>query len=225
LVLGLLALTGNGAAATPFFDFYGYSFLEGPPFSIGTQVTVAARFDPTQPEAVLPLDLEANEVTVLLEDLVITSVDVAGPILIVNYEDGGLELFEDPAKNSVWQVDPPNALVPARFTDGTLILKGVFTSCSLIFDTLSGVGTVEGSVTWTAGTRLGELVEVEDWYFFGGVTTQQIAGIPQGYDMAWDPQLIQPSVPVATQSTTWGSIKSLYRGTEARPIPRSSDRP
>jgi hypothetical protein len=201
----------TAAEATPFFDFYGYSFLDGPAFSVGTRVNVATRFDLTQPEPVFPLDLGGNEYTVFLEDLEISAVEVAGPILIVTYDDGALEVFEDPAMNATWLASPPNAVVPANFVDGALILSGAFTSCVLIFDTASGVGTIEGRVTFTGGARLGELTVTEDWYFFGGVTTQQQAGIPEGYDMAWDPQLLQPSPPVATQPTTWGSIKNLYQ--------------
>jgi hypothetical protein len=211
ILISLLALAANTAGAEPFFDFYGYSFVEGPVFEVGTVATICMRFDGIQPDPPMPLDLGDREYTVLVDELEITDVQQTGPMLLVTYDDGTLEIFEDPAQNSSWPANPPNGLVPGNFQDGALILSGYFTSCILVYNTALEVGTVEGYVTFQAGTRLGELTNPVDWTFFGGVTAREEAGVPPGYDAAWDPQLLHPGPPVATQPTAWGAIKQLYR--------------
>ncbi len=59
-------------------------------------------------------------------------------------------------------------------------------------------------------SRLDELNEPTGWLYYGGVTTNPLAGIPTGYEMAWDPQLMGPET-VATQATTWGKVRGLFR--------------
>ena len=207
----IMLVVGSGfAAATPFFDFYGFNYLDGPSFSIGTLVTVCMVFDPVQPESPLPLDLEGNEYTVYVGDLQINEVQATGGIVFVEFSGGIIQIFEDPAKNAEWAIDPPNAQVPSNFTDGVLILGGDFSDSIMIFDLALGTGTVQGHVDFLYGSRLGELVVPNGWLFAGGVTTNPIVGIPQGYEMAWDPQLLAPyTVPV--RASTWGRVRGLFR--------------
>lgn len=210
LTLVILLAAAGVAAATPFFDFWGHSFLEGPRWSVGTATFVPMRFDPVQPEPVIPLDLETNEYTVYIQDLQIVDVQVTGPVISVAYAGGTIQVFEDPSKNSLWTPDPPNGTVPGRFVDGTLILAGEFTECIMIYLTTTMTGTVEGHVDWTSGSRIDELPVTVDWLFFGGVTDNPMQDIPHGYDMTWDPQLLPPEA-TATDRTTWGRVRNLYR--------------
>jgi len=206
----LLAGSAPAGRAGAFFDFYGYSYLDGAPFQVGTSTTIPMRFDPTQPDPVFPLDLEGNKYTVLVEGLEIVDVQAAGPIRVVTYANGSIQIFEDPSKNSEWTPTPPNLEVPGSFVDGALILSGVFTDCVLIFNTQAMTGTVQGHVDLSGGERFGEIAQPDGWLFFGGTTTDPHGNIPSGYDMAWDPQLTAPEA-VATRSISWGAIKSLYR--------------
>ncbi len=208
VLLGMLGVIPS--SATPFFDFYGYSYIDGQPLAVGTVATIPMLFNATQPDPVFPLDPEANEYTVLVEDLEIADIQVEGPIIVVTYAGGTIRIFEDPAKNAAWAPSPPNGLVPASFEDGSLILSGYFTECTMVWNTLSGVGTVQGHVDFAGGSHLGELLEPHQWLFFGGTTNSPYANLPAGYDMAWDPQLLSPE-PVSTKETSWGAVKGLFR--------------
>ncbi len=213
LVLMLLVLFASSgiAAATPFFDFWGYSYLEGPQWQVGTLTFVPARFDPVQPDPVIPLDLENYEYTVFVQDLMAVDIQTTLPLIQVEFDGGEIQIFEDSAKNSEWTPNPPNGTVPGRFIDGTLILSGHFTDCRMIYMTTTMSGTVQGHVDWTGGSRLGELPVTVNWLFFGGVTDNPLQeDIPEGYSMAWDPQLLPPE-PTATEASTWGKIRGLFR--------------
>lgn len=208
LALAVLATT---AAADPFFDFHGYSYLDGPAFTVGTRVSVPTRFNEIQPDPVWPLDLVANEYTVMVSDLVIASVLVAGPIRTVTFSGGGIGIYRDAARNSAFAANPPNAAVPATFTDGVAELSGGFAGLVMIWNTLSGTGTVSGDVVWTGGARFGDLPAADGWTYFGGVSNHAGLGIPAGYDLAWDPQLYGQS-PTPTESSSWGRVKNLFAG-------------
>jgi hypothetical protein len=210
LCIFLLTAWLGTAVANPFFDFYGFNYLDGPPLSVGTLVTVPMVFDPIQPNPALPLDLEGNEYTVLITDLQIVDVQSSGGVAVVTFDGGLIQIFEDPAKNAVWADDPPNAQVPGTFVDGILILGGVFTDCMMLFDLTLGTGTVQGHVDFNSGSRLEELLVPTGWLFYGGVTTNPLAGIPPGYEMAWDPQLMSPET-VPTRTSTWGQVRGLFR--------------
>lgn len=209
-IISLLVLTPMMAGANPFFDFYGFSYLDGPANTPGTGITVPMRLDEFQPEPALPIDLVENEGTLLLEDLVIESVEEHNGILVLTYAAGGIRIFVDPSRNGEWAEYPPNAQVPGSFEDGILILYGSFIECIQVFDTLTGVGTVQGLFDFEGGERFDELSTPEGWRFFGGTTTNPLVGIPEGYEMAWDPQLIEPDA-IATRTTTWGEMKSGYK--------------
>ncbi len=210
LCVVILMTSTSWAGAASFFDFYGFDYLDGPPLSVGTVLSIPMLFDPVQPDPALPLDLEGNEYTVFVGDLQINDVQSSGGVVIVTFSGGFIQIFEDPAKNSQWTIDPPNPQVPTTFTDGTLILGGGFTDCVMIFDVVFETGTVQGHVDFTTGTRLDELDAPTGWLFYGGVTTNPLAGIPSGYEMAWDPQLMGPET-VPTHATTWGKVRGLFR--------------
>jgi len=206
-----LALTASGPARaeTPFFDFAGFSYLDGPQGEVGTGVTVVMRLNEIQPKPLWPLDFDLNEYTVLIRDLEISNVLGYGSFQEITYSGGVIEVFADPAKNSVYAPLPPNPSVPATFSDGLLELGGGFTELILFYDTASGVGTVSGFIDWTAGSRLASLESTGGWTFFGGVSDESGLGIPPGYDLAWDPQFYGPA-PSPTEARSWGALKARY---------------
>jgi hypothetical protein len=205
----ILALAAGPASALPFFDFHGYSYLNGPGFTVGTSVQVPALFNVIQPDPIWPLDFVNNEYTIMAAGLTITDVQSAGPMLILTLSGGSIGLYEDPLRNSVWAASPPSALVPATFQDGTAELVGHFTSMDMIFDTGTGTGTISGTITWTGGARLAQIGNPAGWTYFGGVSNHAGLGIPVGYDLAWDPQIYGPEeTPVLNSS--WGAIKHTF---------------
>ncbi len=215
VILGLIALVGSTPASgadpeMPFFDFAGFSYLDGPAWQVGTVVTVVARLNEIQPEPIWPLEPELYEYTVVLEGLTIASVLDYGGIYEVSYSGGAMKVYRDDSYNSVYAENPPNALVPSTFLDGTAELLGDFTEMVLLFDASAGVGTLSGLVNWTAGDKLPLIEDPEGWIVFGGVSDHAGLGIPEGYDLAWDPQFYGPTPPVPVEAASWGSIKARF---------------
>jgi hypothetical protein len=198
------------ATGAPFFDFYGYSFSDGDPFLVGSTTTVPVRFNTLQPEPALLLDFGQYEVTALIADLLVLSVEDHPPVRTLHYGGGEIRVFQDAGKDAQWTSGPPNGDVPRTFENGELVLTGYFTDCVMIFNASAGNGAVQGHVTFTGGTRLHELPHEAGWLFFGGTTNRPQGGLPAGYSLAWDPQLLA-QVPVATRRSTWGAIKATYR--------------
>lgn len=209
IILLLVVAAAPARAEEPFFDFAGFSYLAGPPAEPGTMVTIVMRLNEIQPQPIWPLDFGTNEYTVLVDDLQITQVVSYDTILEITYAGGNIALLADAAKNSVYAPLPPNASVPATFGDGSLELLGHFTELLLFYDTVSGVGTVSGLVDWSSGSRLPLLDQPNGWTFFGGVSNHPGLGIPDGYDLAWDPQIYGPA-PSPVETGSWGSIKKRY---------------
>ena len=210
-LVALLACTGSAARADlPFFDFAGFSYLDGEAWQAGTVVTVAAKFNPIQPNPIWPLDLAANEYTVLVEDLEIASVLDYGGFLEVTYSGGTIAVYEDAVQNGIYAPNPPNGAVPATFSDGALQLGGAFTELVVLYDVPSGVGTVSGFVDWSAGAKLATIGDPVHWTFFGGVSNHAGLGIPAGYDLAWDPQIYGPDTPLPVSEESWGAIKARF---------------
>lgn len=211
-VLLLVLAVAPAASALPFFDFSGYSYLEGPAFTVGTTVHVPALLNVIQPDPIWSLDFEHNEYTVHVAGLIISDVQSYGPIRVLALTGGTVEFHADPARNSAWLQNPPNAVVPSTFTDGLAELSGLFTSMDMVFDTSTGVGTISGTIRWTGGARLGEIGNPEGWTYFGGVSNHAGLGIPAGYDLAWDPQIYGPENNTPVERSSWGAIKEKFHG-------------
>lgn len=208
----LLTLPVRSAfAEMGFFDFSGYSYLSGTPAQVGTVTSVAAKFNPIQPNPVWPLDLPAREYTVMIQGLTIASVSSFSTFQVITYSGGTIEVHADPAVNGVWDPSPPNGLVPATFLDGGADLIGAFTEMTLFFDTAAGTGTVSGLVNWAGGSRFGGMTNPLGWTVFGGVSNQAGLGIPAGYDLAWDPQMYGPEAPSPVVKKSWGAVKNAFR--------------
>jgi len=208
----MVAASASISMALPFFDFHGYSYLDGPPNSVGTVVTVPALLNEIQPDPVWPLETDDNEYTLLVEGLTIEEVSSVFTFITVIYSGGTIRLLEDPSMNATmqgWVPDPPNASVPGSFGDGDVLLEGVFTEMVMFFNTATGTGTVSGSVDWTGGSRLADLDSPDGWTYFGGVSNDQIFEIPNGYDLVWDPQLYGPE-PIPVLEGSWGLMKKRF---------------
>ncbi len=210
LLIGATPAWAAGAEM-PFFDFAGYSYVSGPPATIGTVVAMAGKFNTIQPNPIWPLDLQRLEYTVMIQGLTVASVESYGPFQTITYSGGTIQLHSDAELNGIWDPAPPNTLVPATFLDGDLDLQGVFTEMSLFFNMTSGTGTISGLVDWQGGIRFGGMTNPCGWTVFGGVSSQDGLGIPAGYNLAWDPQLYGPEVPSPIAIRSWGAIKKTFR--------------
>jgi hypothetical protein len=80
----------------------------------------------------------------------------------------------------------------------------------MVFDSASGTGTVSGFFDWTGGARLGDLENPNGWTYFGGVSNHPGLGIPNGYDLAWDPQVYGPEPASPVETGSWGRIKQHF---------------
>jgi len=134
-----------------------------------------------------------------------------------NYTGGIIELYEGSPRNSSFAPNPPNAIVPSTFQDGTLLLSGVFTSFYTQTNNFSQTksGNMEGNILWTGGSLLplfnGGNHEPCPGLFTGGITWSQEPGVGiAGYVFRHDGK-IDLNCPTPTQPSTWGKLKANYR--------------
>lgn len=207
LIIGLLGLGFvPGANAASLIDFQGYSYENGgfPPSQVGDALNFVALVDGLTPP--LSWNPAGNEYTLHLTNLSSLGTQQPDPNnIVINYSGGTLALHEDSSFNSDPGVNPPNGSAPSSYIDGPLYLGGQLTNFTIFFNTQFNSGAFEADVTFVNGGHFTELGAQTTGYTFGGVF---IFGVPQGYDLQWDGQILLDPVPV--QNVTWGSIKSTF---------------
>jgi hypothetical protein len=185
------------AVDPPNFDFNGYAIV---PTTIGGALTMRSVLTnngvvPTP----IPLDFVNNQYT-----LVVTGVLASTSGIHQYYSPASIEIWED-AIGGGTAADYGN---PGTFTDGTLILSGSFAGNLDRSGFIATLGSFLGTITFTGGTRLGEMSPANGWPF-GGAWSRSVGGIPTGYDENWDGKIDLTAVAVETQ--TWDGLKGLYR--------------
>ena len=133
---------------------------------------------------------------------------------VTNYTGGTIELYEGSPRNSSFAPNPPNAIVPPLFVDGTLLLAGNFTSFQTQTNdfTPNQVGNMEGDINWTAGTLLPLTFHGGQpcpGLFTGGITWKASL-LPAGYIFRHDGKL-DLNCPTPAEEGSWGKIKAQYR--------------
>lgn len=191
-------------------DYVGYAWETGgfPPSNPGDELKFVGVADAVDP--LMGVDLATEEVTFYVYGLISTgaSVDDPAPGFTTYYYTGGmLEVYRDAAKNAAYGTTPPNLTAPSTFTDGTLLLKGSFTSFAITYD-LFGNGSYGGPADGLSGELITSCTGCI--FTWGGSFTNDVgAQIPDGYDLQLDGILdIDSAVP--SPSTDWGTIKSKY---------------
>jgi hypothetical protein len=164
--------------------------------------------------SLLSANFVANEYTYQFKDLVAIGSDSAPPFLFVFYSPGRFRIFEDDRNTGTvadYGVNPPNALAPPTFTDGTLILGGVVTNFVLQLNTTNNNGAFNGDITFDEGTQQGTIpaAQLNGWTF-AGLTSGGGTGAPAGYVHQVDGEIRVPET-VPAQSKSWGEIKGQYR--------------
>ncbi len=165
----------------------------------------------TDADPLLGVDLSQEEVTFYVYDLVSQGELVDNPAAgwtTILYSGGTLEMYRDAAMNADYGTYPPNGTVPSTFTDGTLLLKGTFTSFYVQIDP-TGAGTYGGNADGVDGELITTCTGCI--YTWGGAFTQDAgAQIPDGYDLQLDGVLeIDPAVRTQSESA-WGAWKASY---------------
>lgn len=200
--MALAALTVSSsayAADPPNFDFFGYAIVPG---SVGGQLVMRSVLTnngvvPTP----IALNFTLNQYTLVV---VATLSAINGVTGRHDYTPASVEIFEDPIGGGT----AANYAVPGTFTDGTQILAGNFDGTLVRNRFNPTLGNFIGKVDFTGGTRIGDLLTVQDWPFGGG-WSRTISGIPAGYHENWDGKI--DLAPVAVTPIQWGGVKNLFK--------------
>jgi hypothetical protein len=179
-----------------------------------------------------PLDVfnpnDANkEYTFLFTGL--TSAGTVGPTPLVggstrwqtNYGSGQFFIYEGSPRNAPTAAggmppSPPNADVPSKFTDGTLILSGTlsdFVTTITQFSTGTFSTSFRANYQFTGGTQFALVSGYGMGLMNGAWCAQGTAGglcdLPTGYSSHPNGKFDIPTTPV--EQSTWGRVKQLYR--------------
>ena len=194
----LVASPAAWAGDPPNFDFNGYAQVSdviASPLVVHSVLTNNGVV-PTP----IALDFTNNQYTLVVTGGTLTSiVGVAR-----NYSNATVAIYED-AIGGGTAADYANA---ATFTDGTLILSGAFDGFLVRNRFTASLGNFIGSVDFSGGTRLGDLVTPQDWPFGGG-WSRTVSGIPAGYQENWDGKIDLAAVGV--DDAPWQKVKQLFR--------------
>lgn len=160
-----------------------------------------------------------TEFTFYVHGLISQGTVASGPpsmtLYTTNFTGGTIEVYQGSPRNAAFDPNPPNATVPANFTDGTMILSGSFTSFVVQSNNFTAFdsGNIEGDLNWTGGTLYYRTFAI------GGVPCP---GLFTG-GATWNPSLLYPGYlfrhagkidlqcPTPAVRNTWGALKSLYR--------------
>ena len=158
------------------------------------------------------LPFAGHEYTVVFTGLTSqgTTPTCGGPLCLyhTNYNGGTFAIYDDVGPGTA-----ANYCNQATFTDGTVLLSGVFNSFFENGQNLSPVGNFEGDVTFTGGTLLGLVANPGTGIFTGGTDRRAsllpvCVGGPQYVLLNDGKGDLNPPVP--TKGTTWSGIKSQY---------------
>jgi len=150
--------------------------------------------------------------TYALEGLILAEVLPLGPATVYTFLGGTFSVYEDASFNAVYDDGACTISDPGTFTDGTLYLQASVDTLTWIVNGMTNRGSYDAVMEYTSGTHFGELAGHVGGTLFGGTTDQTTtACIAAGYEHRWDGQAFAYEPPAATESNTWGSVKSLYR--------------
>jgi len=142
-----------------------------------------------------------------------------------DYNSGVFQIYEDSPPDAPTALGgmppaPPNAAVPANFTDGTKILEGNiynFVTTVTRFSNGNFATSFRGDYQFTGpiGGTYFERVGGNLQQILGGVwcaqgTANGLCGLPAGYSSHPNGKFDGPPV-VPVNATTWGAIKQIYR--------------
>ena len=186
-IAGMVAAPGL-ASGQQLFNFNGQALV---PTVVGNDATAYLPVNDNGAIGTpLPLDFDNYEYTIVVTGLTLDVVNGNAQ----DYLPGTIVLYED--NTTPWDYSNP-----ATFTDGTAILSGSLYSFTRQMFT-SSLGSGQGDVDWTGGTRLGELAPADQtgWSFLVTISTRSTVVVP-GYDENWDGK-VEPLEPVVSNDDT-----------------------
>jgi hypothetical protein len=207
-------VASHAAAQNALIDYQGYAWETGgfPPSNAGDVLSIVGVVDAIDSRFGVNFALE--EVTLYASGLASSGqIDVGGGLLSIAYTGGSIELYRDPLKDHDYGVNPPNPTAPPTFVNGVLFLGGTLSNFFMFYDPGTGSGAFEADATFTAGSGLATLNQLQaNGYTFGGTLDTNGSGgnIPLGYDLQVD-GVIEVEVIVGVQQKSWSEIKGLYR--------------
>jgi len=214
LVLAVSVSIGVAHADVAIIDYQGYAWETGgfPPSNMGDVFNVVGVVDALDP--IFGINLLVEEVTFYVTNLASGGqVDIGGGVLSISYTGGTIDLYRDPSMDHDYGVSPPNGTAPSTFTNGSLLLGGTFDTFFLFYDPATQTGAYEGTVTFTTGSGLGALSQLQaPGYTFGGILSPSAAGgnVPAGYDLQADGTL-EIRYEIGVEEKSWSTIKEMYR--------------
>jgi hypothetical protein len=215
-IAAALLVPAGARAASLFFDYVGfdYEFPNPIPSTFGEPGSgyngvgfVKNMFAPLAP------DTATNQYTYVITGLAPTGSSTAGDYVIINYGPGTISVYEDSktsGTNADYGMNPPNAISPSSFSDGTLFIQGSLTGFQLVLNTLNGSGSYEAAFTVTGGSQYGNVPANQrtGWTFAG--TSANAFNIPAGYTHQIAGQVLL-NEPVPSHVVSWGALKARYR--------------
>lgn len=219
LLAGCVAWAAPIHAQTPtlLFDYVGFDY-EHPDVDPGTFGGTGDGYQGVGEVPVLYAPLVSNpavyQYTYFFDGLTVSTRQMIGSFAIIDYTGPGtLTIFEDLLVGGTaadYGTNPPSAVAPPTFVDGTPILVGRLTNFRFVFDTATNTGSFEADFEVVGGTQLGNFpVNQRVGWTFAGATGNSTT-IPNGYDHQIDGQtFLQP--PTAARSGSWGGLKARYR--------------
>ncbi len=192
----------------PRIDYMGYGW-DAVPVPEGTGevlsfATVAISVDPRY-----EIDAVANQLTVYVYDLAAEATeDLGGGVTMTTYSGGFLDMYLDPDHDAAWGFDPPNAVAPGTFIDGTLFFHGAFTSFVVYYGP-DGSGSFQGNLNALGGDMIAEPCDDCAYSVGGSFLPASGASLPQGYAMFVDGRF-QIDETVSNEEMGWGRVKALY---------------
>jgi hypothetical protein len=197
-----------GAQGQEQISEYGYSYFT-PPENVGTVTTIVGTLEPpvgfTYPFTV---NFSAYEYTFYLQTTIV-GIDPSPFSIDYYYSDAEIVIYEDPAKDANYGINPPNATSPSTFRSGTIALRGTLSNIARSDDPFGFFDpTLIADCEFTDGTKYNELVQGPNWLMHGGIVLND-PSTPSGYRNAWVMKIFFEG-PVSTKTSTWGGIKALY---------------
>jgi hypothetical protein len=218
-VVILASAVGTANAVEPYvLNLSGNNFSISEATAIGQQLNLVAMLSQVQSTSPIPLPgitTWSTEYTVSVSGLTLAS---PPGNQVKSYTGGVIELWSETPGDAPWTPTTPVSSIPAfnggqvptTFSDGELLLGGVFTQFATLF--FGGqTGTITSTIDWTSGSRLADLQALgiaSDWHWNGFFNVT--APVPPGYFLLYGGKL-EHEVPVAVEASTWGAIKNTMR--------------
>lgn len=122
-----------------------------------------------------------------------------------------MRVFEDPANNANYGVNPVNATSPSTFIDGQLLLGADVNGLVLTYDYDANQGGIDGNATLDEGADLFAISPARrTGWVLSGQAGRPNSSIPAGYVNQLSGEMQIPGVTPAAHKS-WGSLKALYR--------------